>query len=540
LKCQLALLLSAVFMSPYAASAADAGQLPCGTAAECQEQAQEVDGMASSVPVDDFHTSPADQAQDRFYWINKINQASAIVLAEEGIVSADTGRKLAQGVTHTLEQAQQPGGRRPADVLEIERIMAEAIGPEASRIHAGRSRQDIYATFRTGKLRTQLLDYADTLNELRERMLRAAAQNVNTLVPAYTNGVQAVPTSYAHYLLAYEASFRRDAQRIHELYKRLNRSALGTGVLINSSWPLNRKRLAELLGFDGIIENSLDAGQIAPSDIALEASGIASSGAIRLGAIVNDIHTQYHQAVPWLLLNEGSTNINSAMPQKRNPGLLMRTREAASNVVGLAQTVTIRAHNVTTGMADYKSSWAELGLFPQAVRMMTSMHAVLDALRIDPERSLAELENDWTTSIELAETLQRKHQLPFRVAQSFASAIVTHARKHGYTPHDFPYSEAVRLYMEASTIFKLPQATFPLEEEEFRQVLSPVNMVKTRVGIGGPQPDEVERMLAEAHVTLSTDKNWTQKAQQQLQDADERLATAFGKLSDGTLKRRAR
>jgi argininosuccinate lyase len=172
--------------------------------------------------------------------------------------------------------------------------------------------------------------------------------------------------------------------------------------------------------------------------------------------------------------------------------------------------------------------------------MMTSMHAVLDALRIDPERSLAELEKDWTTSSELAEALQRKHQLPVRVSQSFASAIVTHARKHGYTPSDFPYSEAVRLYMEAAAIFKLPESTFPLEEEEFRQVLSPVNMVKTRVGIGGPQPEEVERMLADAHVALSTDKNWTQKARQHLKDSDEKLSAAFDKLKDGTLKKRAR
>lgn len=539
-KCKLALLVSVVFMSSFTAGAADTGQLPCGTAAECQEQAQEVDGLASSPSVDDFHTSQIDQSQDRFYWINKINKASAIMLTEEGIVSADTGQKLAEGVAHALEQAELPGGTRPTDVLQIERIITEAVGPEASIVHAGRSRQDIYATFRNAKLRTQMLDYSDALNGLRERMLAAAAQNVNTLVPAYTNGVQAVPTSYAHYLLAYEASFRRDAQRILELYKRLNRSPMGTAVLANSSWPLNRKRLAELLGFDGVIENSLDASQVAPSDISLEAAGIVSSSAIRLGAIVGDIHTQYHQAVPWLLLNEGSTYTSSAMPQKRNPGLLMRAREAASNVVGLAQTVTIRAHNVTTGMTDYKASWAELGLLPQAVRMMTSMHAVMDALRIDPERSLAELEKDWTTSMELAETLQREHQLPFRVGHSFASAIVTHARKHGYTPQDFPYSEAVKLYMEAATIFKLTQSTFPLEEEEFRQVLSPVNMVKTRVGTGGPQPDEVERMLAEAQVALSSDKNWMQKTRQQLKDADTRLDAAFDALRAGTLKRRAR
>jgi len=204
------------------------------------------------------------------------------------------------------------------------------IGPDASLLNTGRSRQDTLATLRMGNLRAQLLDYADALNSTRERMLATAAKNVDTIVPAYTNGVQAMPISYAHYQLAYAASFDRDAQRIRELYKRLNRSAMGTAVLANSSWPLNRRRMAELLGFDGIIENGMDASQVSPSDISLEATAIVMSTAIRVGAMLGDIHTQYHQTRPWLLLDEGSTYSSTAMPQKRNPGIIMRARSAAS------------------------------------------------------------------------------------------------------------------------------------------------------------------------------------------------------------------
>jgi argininosuccinate lyase len=361
-------------------------------------------------------------------------------------------------------------------------------------------------------------------------MLVIASQNVNTYVPAYTNGVQAQPITYAHYLLAYEASFGRDAQRIQELYRRMNRSAMGTAVLANSSWPLNRKRMADLLGFDGIIENSLDSSQVSPSDVSLEAAGIASSNAIRLGAILQDIHTQYHQVRPWLLLEEGATYTSSAMPQKRNPGLVMRAREGASNVVGLAQTVTIRGHNVTTGMTDYKEPAAELGLFPQAVRSIAAMNRVLDALKINPQRSLEELDNEWTTSMELAETLQHEHQIPFRVGHSWASSIVTVARNEGLRPKDFPYDKAVELYAQAIQKYKLPDTRLPLGEAEFHKVLSAEYMVKTRVGIGGPQPAEVERMLGEAQSTLKGDKAWMQKTRKSLKDADARLDKAFGEL----------
>ncbi|GAB2909819.1 argininosuccinate lyase [Paralcaligenes sp. KSB-10] len=531
---RIAFVISSLLACPVLASAADTGQMPCRTTVECNQQAAKAGATtASSLLKDSNTTSKTDQAQDQFFWLNKINKASTVMLTEEKIITPEMGRKIAKGVEHVIDQAKQPDGRRPKDVLQIEHIITEAIGPDASLVHTGRSRQDMYATFRMAKLRTELLDYSDALNTLRERMLATAAKNINTIIPAYTNGVQAMPITYAHYLLAYEASFDRDAQRIHELYKRLNRSAMGTAVLANSSWPLNRKRLAELLGFDGPIENSLDSSQVAPSDISLEATGIVSSTAIRLGAILGDIHTQYHQTRPWLLLSEGSTYTSSAMPQKRNPGVIMRAREAASNVVGLAQTVIFRAHNVTTGMTDYKDPWAQIGFFPQAITMIKGMNTVMDALTINPKRSLEELEDDWTTSMELAETLQKEHQIPFRVGHSFASSIVTYARANGFKPKTFPYDKAVELYAQAIAKFKLPDpAKLPISEAEFRQVLSPEFMVKTRVGIGGPQPAEVERMLAEAQTTLSADKAWMQKTRQNLKDADIKLDKAFNLLLD--------
>ncbi len=99
---------------------------------------------------------------------------------------------------------------------------------------------------------------------------------------------------------------------------------MGTAVLANSAYPLNRQRLAERLDFDGVHENSLDSSQVSTYDIPIEAANLASSSAIRVGAMIGDIHTQYHQIRPWLLLDEEATYTSSAMPQERNPGLLMR------------------------------------------------------------------------------------------------------------------------------------------------------------------------------------------------------------------------
>ncbi|MGE7993446.1 argininosuccinate lyase [Pseudomonas sp. NPDC089554] len=513
-----ALLVSA---NAYAANTAD---LPCKTTAECAEQARKI---GASV---DKSALKGGRQESQFDWLNRINKASIVMLTEEGIVGPQMGKQIAGGVRYAIDQATQPDGKRPSDVLQLEQLMIDKIGPEASLIHSGRSRQDMYATYRLASLRAEVLDYGDALNTTRERLLKLASVHVDTLVPAYTNGVQAMPISYAHYLLAYEAAFERDAQRIHDLYARLNLSPMGTAVLANSGYPLNRERLATLLGFDGLRVNSLDASQVSTYDIPLEAAGIASSSAIRVGALIGDIHTQYHQTRPWLLLEEGSTYTSSAMPQKRNPGLLMRTRESASDVVGLANATTIRAHNVTTGMTDYKAAFDDLGLFKSADEMFERLDMVLDALQINPARAEEELDADWTTSMELADTLERQHKVPFRIGHSFASLIVEKARAEGTLPKDFAYADAQTLYAKAAKKYKWQDEQLPLSEADLRASLSPRAMVQSRKGTGGPQPAEVRRMLVEAGKRLGADQDWMKQHRQKLVQADAELDKAFDKL----------
>lgn len=506
------------------ARAADTLDTACRSTEECRAQVAKIQGTVKGDA-----TSAQDKAQDVFYWFGRINMASTVMNVEEGIIPAALAGRISRGVAQSIDQATQPGGRRPNDVLQVEKIISDVAGPEATLIHTGRSRQDIHSTLNVAQLRLQVLDFTAALNAARARLLATAARNVDTLVPAYTNGVQAMPVSYAHYLLAFADSFERDAARVREAYARLNRSPMGTAVLANSSWPLKRERLADLLGFDGLVVNSFDAGQVSSYDVPIEAVGIASSTAIRVGAFMQDVHVQYHQTRPWLLLSASKTYTSSAMPQKANPGIIQNTRAKASDVVASAQTVTLRAHNVTPGMIDYKTAWAsqEAKTFVLGVEMMNQFSDVLDALQIDPVRSLDELESDWTTSMELAETLQRQNQVPFRVGHHFASEIVVYARAKNLRPKEFPYAEAVRIYAEAGKKYELADLKLPLDEATFRKTLSPVNMVNTRVGIGGPQPAEVRRMLASANDALAKDQAWLDARRLKLTEADARLNRAF-------------
>jgi argininosuccinate lyase len=510
------------------AFAADTGQLPCKTTQECNENAAKIGANAPNGVQPS--TSKSDAAEDQFYWLNKINKASTVMLMEEGIFPKDVSQRVAKGVDYTIRQAQQPDGKRPSDVLQIEKIMTDKVGEEASVIHAGRSRQDMYATYRAAKLRNQTLDFAEALLGLRARMLAKAADNLDTLMPGYTNGVQAVPITYGHYLLAYEESFERDQQRISDAYRRLNLSPMGVGVMSDSIWPLNRARLAQLLGFDGIVENSMDANQVIPFDNQLEATAIANSAAIRVGVMMQDLHTQYAEVRPWLLLQEGSTYTSSAMPQKRNPGLIMQARIAASDVVGLSEAVSIRAHNVTSGMVDYKFEFEDLGLFPRAIKMATAAGRVFDAIVVDKARAKDELESDWTSTMNLAELLLQAHQIPFRVGHGFASQMVSYARPLDLTPKTIPFSAVTDLFAKTLAKFNMPAQPFPMSETEFREVMSPEWIVAHTKGVGGPQPAEAARMLKEAQQRLDADKAWLAGQRDRLAKADAALDQAFAAL----------
>ncbi len=512
----------AIAMLPLHGLAAESKSTLCKTTAECQAEADRQRGTITKDA-----TSARAKAQDQFYWLGRINMASTVMLLEEGVIPARLAKPIAEGVNHSIRQATEPNGKRPSDVLQIEKIISEKAGAEATLIHSGRSRQDMLATYRVAHLRTAMLDTANALLDARQALIDFAGKNVTTFVPAYTNGVQAQPVSYAHYLLAFADSFARDSQRIRELYARLNLSPMGTAVLANSSWPLNRSRLAELLGFDALVVNSYDSGQVITYDVPIEAVNIMGSVAVRIGAMMQDVHTQYHQSKPWLLLDTSKTYTSSAMPQKQNPGVIMGVRKKATDVVALAQWATLHAHNVTPGMIDYKEEVPRT--YVTAVEMLNQFVAVIQALRVDPVRSLDELNGDWTTSMELAETLQRLHQVPFRIGHHFASLVVTDARQNNLRPNQFPYARAVELYAEAVQKDGLTDTKLPLSEQVFRATLSPEDMVRTRVGIGGPQPDEVKRMLGLAQASVRSDREWLTQRNTRLIEAEAKLNNAFFK-----------
>ena len=459
-------------------------------------------------------------------WINK---ASIVMLAETGIVPQPIAGDIARGIADVLEQERLVPAQHSADYLDYEPRLLAATGPEGSRLHTGRSRQDIASTIARMNLRDGLLQVFDAMLTARSKLLGLAGKHTETIIPAYTHGVQAQPTTFAHYLLAFAGALERQSERFRQAYARINWCPLGAAALATSSFPLDRRRLAALLGFEEVVENAYDANHLAPIDAFLDVAGALAIAAIQIGQFAQDMHAQYDDPKPWFMLASGElTGVSSIMPQKRNPAALEQLRAQSSMLLGEMQGAHLLAHNVRTGMFDYRM----YDPIPcaRALQMLRLFQQIVAGIVVDQERALAEVRADYSTTTEIADALLQQAEVPFRIGHHFASRLTDYGRSQGLKLHEIPFGEATRIYTAHA------KQSFPLSEEAFREVISAEYMVFGRRGQGGPQLAEVKRMLADTKTRLDVDRAWLHECNATLDRAAAELKAAFTALA-GTASR---
>jgi argininosuccinate lyase len=479
------------------------------------------------------HAQPAARTppHDEFFWLGEINKATAVINTDEGLLDKALAPRLAAGVAKVIANGNQPGGKRPGTVITFEPLLIQAAGPEITLLHAGRSSQDMHATYRAAMLREEVLRLAEELNRTSLALVELSSRHRATIVPNYTNGVAAQPNSLGHAWLGYVAGLDRDAQRLREAYARIDRSPMGTTVLNGTSWPLDRARMADYLGFASTVDNAYDAAQVSSVDEPVEVGSIVAAIALHAGAFVEDVMVQYAGPRPWIVLAPGgdATYVSSAMPQKHNPGLLNSTRREASIALTLSMGPLLRAHNLPPGMSDAKEVRDNAPMVRSAVTVLQDWQRILRSLVVSPERALDALNSDWTASQEIADVLMRKYRVPFRIGHHFASEVVDYARAHDVGPREFPYAQAVRIYREA--VKETGGGELPMTEAEFRAALDPVAIVNARATPGGPQPAEMERMLNAARARDAQQAAWIAARRQKIAQSLARLDADFDRLA---------
>ena len=468
-----------------------------------------------------------DQVHDTFYSLIQLNKAQLVMLKEQGLVSPALARNIAQALKAVDERESRPGSERSSDYLKLEEKLIEMVGPLASNIHMGRSRNDLGTSFVRMAMREHTLVVLERMQNARSKVVDLAAAHVRTVIPAYTHAVQAQPISLAHYLLALDSSLERSSQQLRETYARVNRSTLGSAALGTSGFSLNRVLLAELVGFNGLVENSYDSIAVSSADSKVELANVFATSAISLGRFAQSLVVEYGDPAPWIYLGDNATGRSSIMPQKRNPGSIESLRRVSSEVIGRAHILVLNAHNTPfTEVGDVRYALRDrlLEVAESTKQMYALLERVLDGLVVRPERSLAKVKAEYSTMTELADALLREAGVSFRVGHHVASELTTYGREHGKTPTDLSYQEVERIYREVAG------KDFPLNPSQLTQALDPEYVVFNRKGIGGPQPAESNRMIGEHRQIIAAHESWIQDQRDRLERAEASLDRAFNQL----------
>ncbi len=357
--------------------------------------------------------------------------------------------------------------------LNIERRLTMLVGDAGKRLHTGRSRNDQVATDVRLYLRHATDEILDLIKGLQIALLDLAQHHTRTVMPGFTHLQVAQPVSFAHHLMAYFEMLRRDAERLRDCRKRVNRLPLGAAALAGTSYPIRREMVAELLGFDGVCENSLDA--VSDRDFAIEFTACAA-------LIMTHLSRFSEELILWMSPRFGFIGIadrfctgSSIMPQKKNPDVPELVRGKTGRVNGhLVALLTLMKGQPLAYNKDN-----------QTLRIYADM---IGGIQVRPEAMRSAVLQGYATATDLADYLVKKG-MPFRDAHESVALAVRFAEQRGCDLSDIDLVE-LRQFSD-------------LIEEDVRQVLSPEGSLASRDHIGGTAPKQVEAAIAHARAWLA-------------------------------------
>jgi argininosuccinate lyase len=436
---------------------------------------------------------------DRRLWQADIagSLAHAEMLHAQGVISAADWDAIQRGLATVGEEI--ASGRfewklELEDVhLNIEARLTTLVGDAGKRLHTGRSRNDQVAT----DIRLWLRGEVDGLQALLAGMQRAlvelAAGHVQTVMPGFTHLQVAQPVSFAHHLLAYVEMFARDAERLADLRRRLNRLPLGAAALAGTSYPLDRERVARTLGFDGVCQNSLDA--VSDRDFAIEFSAFASICMVHVSRLAEEIVLWMSQNFGFIDLADRYCTGSSIMPQKRNPDVAELARGKSGRVIGhlMALLALMKGQPLTynkDNQEDKEPLFDTVDTVRDTLRIMAEMvGGELDpasgqragGLRVNAAAMQAAALRGHATATDLADYLVKKG-LPFRDAHETVAHAVKVAMSRGVGLADLTLAEL--------------QGFHPAIGDEVFAVLTLRGSLQARQVLGGTAPAQVTAQIA--------------------------------------------
>jgi len=406
------------------------------------------------------------------------------MLGECGIIPVEDAIKIKDGllsIKKMVEDNEVEFLIEDEDIhMNIEKLLIEKIGPVGGKLHTGRSRNDQVATDMHLYLRTKTTELITLLEDVQQALINQAKENIQTLIPGYTHLQRAQPVSFAHHLMAYFWMFERDKERMLDSLKRINWLPLGSGALAGTTFPINRERVAELLGFETVYPNSMDA--VSDRDFILEFLSIGSIIMTHISRLSEELVIWSSQEFQFVELDDSFCTGSSIMPQKKNPDVpeLLRgkTGRTYGNLIGLLTVLKglPLAYNKDL-QEDKEGMFDTVETIEGSLKLLAPM---IETMTVNKAVMRKAINKDFSNATDIADYLVRKG-LPFREAHEVIGKTVLYAIQTNKFLLDLTLEEY--------------QGFSPLFEEDIYKVLAPEHVVAVRNSFGGTAPEQVMKQI---------------------------------------------
>jgi len=455
------------------------------------------------------------------------SKAHVIMLWKQGIISRKEVRTILKGL-NTIETSYLKGKFTLAPTKEdvhstIESYLIEHYGMESSgRLHSGRSRNDQIVVDMRLYLRAEVLDYIALLLDLIDSLIEVAKIHVNTVMPGYTHHQPAMVSSWGHLLFSYAVSLGRDVKRLVNWYTMFNLNPLGGVAGYGTRLPLDRNLTAQLMGFDGVHESSLDPLQNR-WEPELEVCYDISIMMNHLSNLAQTLIILSTSEFGIVRLDDAYCTGSSIMPQKRNPGPLEVIKGKAAYTQGMVIAIHSMGRSLFTGY-NKDTQWSKYPVMDVIVECKPSlavMKEIIKSLRFDKKAALKWCERAFIAATDLVEWLVQKHHLPFREAKVVVEKAVKYSEKEE--------SEKIT-FIALKQALKEMKVKIKIKEDDVEQCQVPECILKERKTKGGPSPEGLKIEIEQFQKSLNLHKEWLRRKVDQVEQAQAKVRKIVNSL----------
>ena len=410
--------------------------------------------------------------------------AHATMLGECGIIDLEESKTIIDGLKGIL--ADIDNGKLDFDPtaedihMFVEAELTSRLGDTGKRLHTARSRNDQVALDIRMYLKDEIKEIHSLVKELIETLLTLAENNLKTVMPGYTHLQRAQPITFAHHLMAYTQMLLRDLGRLEDTYKRTNIMPLGSGALASTTYPINRQRVCDLLGFDEITQNSLDG--VSDRDFCIELASAISILMMHLSRFSEEIIMWCSWEFKFIELDDAYATGSSIMPQKKNPDITELIRGKTGRVYGDLTTLLsmMKGLSLAYNKDMQEDKEAIFDAIDTVKLCLTTFIPMIKTMKVIPENMRNAAAKGFINATDCADYLVKKG-MPFRDAYKITGALVHICIEKELTLETLP----LETYKALCDVF----------DEDVYDAISLDTCVMQRKAAGGPAPESVKAQI---------------------------------------------